>query len=147
MTPTSSRLKRAGRYTKTLPTFTYACGSPTRTAPYPNKGYVTRYIEPEHLNGGDVDVYLCGPPPMVDAVRSFLTAGAAAASNFYYEKFSGTGLVVETGSERLKPVEVDEALRRPDGNRAGSGATDGRGNSATSSWRSSAGSRRRPHRR
>ncbi len=24
------------------------------------------------LNGGDVDVYLCGPPPMVDAVRKHL---------------------------------------------------------------------------
>ena len=71
---------------------------------------MTRYIEPEHLNGGDVDVYLCGPPPMVDAVRSFLTAQSAAAANFYYEKFSGTGLVVETGAEQLKPVESDEAF-------------------------------------
>jgi DNA-binding GntR family transcriptional regulator len=71
---------------------------------------VTRYIEPEHLNGGDADVYLCGPPPMVDAVRSFLTAQSTAPANFYYEKFSGTGLVVETGSERLKPVESDEAF-------------------------------------
>jgi benzoate/toluate 1,2-dioxygenase reductase subunit len=47
---------------------------------------------------------------MVDAVRSFLTAQSVAPTNFYYEKFSGTGLVVATGEERLKPVDVDEAF-------------------------------------
>jgi hypothetical protein len=25
---------------------------------YPHKGYVTRYIDPGHVSGGDVDVYL-----------------------------------------------------------------------------------------
>ena len=30
------------------------------------------HIEPGQLNGGDVDIYLCGPPPMVDAVRVWL---------------------------------------------------------------------------
>jgi hypothetical protein len=97
-------------YTKTLPNFSYLCTVADESGSHPNKGYVTRYIEPEHLNGGDVDVYLCGPPPMVDAVRSFLTGQSTPAANFYYEKFSGTGLVVETGQEKLKPVEVDEAF-------------------------------------
>jgi len=104
------RLDELEGYTKTLPNFTFSCTVADESSSYPNKGYVTRYIEPEHLNGGDVDVYLCGPPPMVDAVRSFLTAQSAAPANFYYEKFSGTGLVVESGSERLKPVESDEAF-------------------------------------
>lgn len=97
-------------YAKALPTFTFTCTVADESSSYPNKGYVTRYIEPMHLNGGDVDVYLCGPPPMVDAVRSFLTAQSAAPANFYYEKFSGSGLVVETGAEKLKPVESDEAF-------------------------------------
>ena len=35
----------------------------------PAQGLRHAHIEPEHLNDGDVDVYLCGPPPMVDAVR------------------------------------------------------------------------------
>ena len=104
------KLNELDGYTKTLPTFSYACTVADESSTYPNKGYVTRYIEPEHLNGGDVDVYLCGPPPMVDAVRNFLTAQSTTPSNFYYEKFSGTGLVVETGSERLEPVVVDEAF-------------------------------------
>jgi NAD(P)H-flavin reductase/ferredoxin len=98
------------QYTKQLPTFSFTCTVADEGASYPNKGYVTRYIEPEHLNGGDVDVYLCGPPPMVDAVRSFLIAQSVAPTNFFYEKFSGTGLVVATGEERLKPVDIDEAF-------------------------------------
>jgi hypothetical protein len=108
--PDLVKLDELEGYTKALPNFTFLCTVAAEDSSYPHKGYVTRYIEPEHLNGGDADVYLCGPPPMVDAVRSFLTAQSAAPANFYYEKFSGTGLVVETGAERLKPVESDEAF-------------------------------------
>jgi len=97
-------------YAKKIPSFSFACCVADEASSYPNKGYVTRYIEPEHLNGGDVDVYLCGPPPMVDAVRSFLTAQNEAPTNFFYEKFAGSGLVVATGEERLKPVDVDETF-------------------------------------
>jgi DNA-binding GntR family transcriptional regulator len=43
-------------------------------------------------------------------VRSFLTAQSTVPANFYYEKFSGSGLVVETGQQRLRPVESDEAF-------------------------------------
>jgi benzoate/toluate 1,2-dioxygenase reductase subunit len=104
------KLEELEAYTKTLPGFTYLCTVADENSSYQHKGYVTRHIEPQHLNGGDVDVYLCGPPPMVDAVRSFLTGQNTTTANFYYEKFSGTGLVVETGAEKLKPVDVDEAF-------------------------------------
>ena len=43
-----------------------------------HKGFVTALIEPEHLYGGDVAVYLCGPPPMVEAVRKHLDAAGGA---------------------------------------------------------------------
>jgi benzoate/toluate 1,2-dioxygenase reductase subunit len=108
--PDLVRLDELEAHAKALPNFTFTLTVADENSSYPNKGYVTRYIEPAHLNGGDVDVYLCGPPPMVDAVRGFLTAQSTAPANFYYEKFSGTGLVVETGAEKLKPVESDEAF-------------------------------------
>jgi NAD(P)H-flavin reductase len=108
--PDLVRIDELEDYAKRLPNFSFACTVADEGSSYPNKGYVTRYIEPDHLNGGDVDVYLCGPPPMVDAVRSFLTAQSVAPTNFFYEKFSGTGIVVATGEERLKPVDVDEAF-------------------------------------
>ena len=56
-----------------------------------------RIIEPAHLNGGEVDVYLCGPPPMVDAVRAWLTEQGITPANFYYEKFSPSGAVTAIG--------------------------------------------------
>ncbi len=84
-------------YARAIPSFTFSCCVADEGAAYPAKGYVTRYIEPAHLNGGDVDVYLCGPPPMVDAVRAFLSAQGVAPANFYYEKFSPSGAVTALG--------------------------------------------------
>lgn len=99
------------QYAKQLPNFSFTCCVADEAGSYPNKGYVTSYIEPEHVNGGDVDVYLCGPPPMVDAVRGWLERQGIAPLNFYYEKFSGnTGLVTETGSIHIKAADVDEAF-------------------------------------
>ena len=98
------------QHAKQLPTFTFSCCVADEASSYPNKGYVTRYIEPQHLNGGDVDVYLCGPPPMVDAVRGWLESQGIAPLNFYYEKFTGTGLVTETGSIHLEIGDVYEAF-------------------------------------
>lgn len=93
-----------------LPNFSYLCTVASEASSYPNKGYVTSHILPSQLNGGDADVYLCGPPPMVDAVRSFLKAEGLMPRNFYYEKFAGSGLVVQTGEEHIAPVDVDEAF-------------------------------------
>ena len=52
------------------------------------KGYVTGHIENDWLNNGDVDVYLCGPVPMVEAVRSWLDQEGIKPANFLFEKFS-----------------------------------------------------------
>ncbi|NDZ96349.1 1,6-dihydroxycyclohexa-2,4-diene-1-carboxylate dehydrogenase [Streptomyces sp. SID6673] len=53
-----------------------------------NKGYVMSLIEPRHLYGGDVAVYLCGPPPMVESVREHVGAAGIEPTGFYYEKFA-----------------------------------------------------------
>ncbi|RQS63538.1 cytochrome P450 [Burkholderia sp. Bp8963] len=97
-------------YAQRLSNFTYACTVSSPDSAHPNKGYVTHHISASQLNGGDADVYLCGPPPMVDAVRNFLSSEGLTPRNFYYEKFAGTGLVVQTGEERIAPVDVDEAF-------------------------------------
>lgn len=47
---------------------------------------MTQHIEPRHLNDGDVDVYLCGPPPMVEAVSQYVREQGITPANFYYEK-------------------------------------------------------------
>ena len=58
-----------------IPNFTFATCVADQASDHPRKGYVTDHLEAEQLNAGEVDVYLCGPPPMVDAVRGWL-AGA-----------------------------------------------------------------------
>ena len=97
-------------HAKRLSTFSFACCVADESSSYPNKGYVTRYIQPDHLNGGDVDVYLCGPPPMVDAVRKHLADQGVTPMNFYYEKFSNTGVVSEIGHLSLTVRDSDEAF-------------------------------------
>jgi benzoate/toluate 1,2-dioxygenase reductase subunit len=54
------------------------------------KGYATAHVEPAWMHGGDVDVYLCGPVPMVEAVRGWLDSAGAKPANFYFEKFSAS---------------------------------------------------------
>jgi benzoate/toluate 1,2-dioxygenase reductase subunit len=57
------------------------------------KGYVTDHLADEHLHAGDCDIYLCGPPPMVEAVRGFLRDKGVEPANFHYEKFAASDSV------------------------------------------------------
>lgn len=54
------------------------------------KGFVTDHVTAEDLNGGDCDVYLCGPPPMVEAVRAHFDNLGVVPANFHFEKFNPT---------------------------------------------------------
>ncbi|MCY1338025.1 Benzoate 1,2-dioxygenase electron transfer component [compost metagenome] len=73
-----------------IPNFTYSACVANPESSYPQKGYVTQHIEPRHLNDGDVDVYLCGPPPMVEAVSQYIREQGISPANFYYEKFAAS---------------------------------------------------------
>ncbi|MND88909.1 Benzoate 1,2-dioxygenase electron transfer component [compost metagenome] len=73
-----------------IPNFTWSACVASPESSYPQKGYVTQHIAPKHLNDGDVDVYLCGPPPMVEAVSQFIREQGIAPANFYYEKFAAS---------------------------------------------------------
>ncbi|RWU26881.1 NADH oxidase [Pseudomonas alkylphenolica] len=71
-----------------IPNFSYSACVANPDSQHPLKGYVTQHIEPQHLNEGDVDVYLCGPPPMVEAVSQYIREQGITPANFYYEKFA-----------------------------------------------------------
>ena len=88
---------RLEEFAARLPDFTVATCVAAEASAHPRKGYVMSHIDPDHLNGGEVDVYLCGPPPMVDAVRAWLGEQGVAPANFYYEKFSPSGAVTAIG--------------------------------------------------
>ena len=53
-------------------------------------GVVTDLFEDSHFNDGEADLYLCGPPPMVDAVKGWLDQRDMANSTIHYEKFSAS---------------------------------------------------------
>ena len=67
-------------------TWDYCVADEATTAPH--RGYVTALMGPEHLHDGHAAVYLCGPPAMVEAVRTHVAGLGVAPSGFYYEKFA-----------------------------------------------------------
>jgi benzoate/toluate 1,2-dioxygenase reductase subunit len=90
-------VERLEEFANKIPGFTFfTCVSGADSA-HPRKGHVTAHVEANHLNGGDVDVYLCGPPPMVDAIRVWLAEQSVAPANFYCEKFAPSGAVIPIG--------------------------------------------------
>ena len=90
-------VERLEEFATRIPGFTFSTCVAARDSAHPRNGYVMAHVEPRHLNGGDVDVYLCGPPPMVDAVRAWLGEQGLTPANFYYEKFSPSGAVTTIG--------------------------------------------------
>ncbi|MFW0758271.1 benzoate 1,2-dioxygenase electron transfer component BenC [Pseudomonas sp. H11T01] len=83
-------MERLQGFAASIPNFSFSACVANPDSGHPLKGYVTQHIEPQHLNAGDVDVYLCGPPPMVDGVSRYLAEQGIAPANFYYEKFAAS---------------------------------------------------------
>ncbi|MDO6415307.1 benzoate 1,2-dioxygenase electron transfer component BenC [Sphingomonas sp. BIUV-7] len=50
-------------------------------------GRVIAHLDAMHLAEGNVDIYLCGPPEMVETVRLHVAELGVTPANFYYEKF------------------------------------------------------------
>lgn len=75
-------------YTAKLPNFSYSTVIADAASNHPRKGWVTQHIPADALDDGNVDVYLCGPPPMVDAVRKHFDENGVKPNSFHYEKFT-----------------------------------------------------------
>ncbi|MGF6571261.1 benzoate/toluate 1,2-dioxygenase reductase subunit [Paraburkholderia sp. GAS333] len=75
-------------YAERLPNFSFSTVVADAQSSHPRKGWVTQHMPAEALNDGDVDVYLCGPPPMVDAVRKHFDDTGVKPNSFHYEKFT-----------------------------------------------------------
>jgi benzoate/toluate 1,2-dioxygenase reductase component len=87
-------------------TWDHCVADPASTAV--NKGYVTGLIRPEHLYDGDVAIYLCGPPPMVEAVRKHVVDAGIEPIGFYYEKFA---LALPAAAEKAPAESVAAAAQ------------------------------------
>jgi benzoate/toluate 1,2-dioxygenase reductase component len=73
-----------------LSNFEYRVCVADKNSTHDRKGYVTSHIEDEWLNNGDIDIYLCGPVVMVEAVRTWLNEKGIEPKGFYYERFSAS---------------------------------------------------------
>lgn len=75
-------------FAATIPGFTYVTVVADQASAHERKGYVTHHLPDAALHGGNVDLYLCGPPPMVDAVRTYLAEKGVKPASFHFEKFN-----------------------------------------------------------
>ena len=81
-------VERLQEYAQRIPGFTFTTCVADPATSHERQGYVTSHMPAQVLHAGNVDVYLCGPPPMVDAVQKHFKAEGIAPANFYYEKFT-----------------------------------------------------------
>jgi benzoate/toluate 1,2-dioxygenase reductase subunit len=106
------------RWAKELPNFSwdYCVADPNAQAK--NKGFVMGIIEPEHLHAGDASIYLCGPPPMVEAVREHVKGIGVEPNGFFYEKFTSSTPaktavdVAATGESAVPALAPEETVRK-----------------------------------
>ena len=75
-------------YAASIDNFTFKTVVANPESGHERTGYVTNHMEDAPLNDGDVDVYLCGPPPMVDAVLGFFRDEGIEPASFHYERFT-----------------------------------------------------------
>ena len=77
-----------------MPNLDYFTVVVDKNSGHPKVGYVTDHLSPGQLNGGEIDVYVCGPPPMVDGVRKWMAGVGVTPKNFLFEKFSSASEAV-----------------------------------------------------
>jgi len=88
------------------PTWDHCVADPNSAAP--NKGYVTGLVRDEHLHDGEVAVYVCGPPAMVEAVRKHFADLGVEPIGFYYEKFAPS--TAPAAPTVVEPVVIEPAV-------------------------------------
>lgn len=79
---------RLEAYTQRLERFSFSTCVADTSSTHEKTGYVTQHLPTEVLHEGNVDVYLCGPPAMVDAVDLYFEKNNIKPANFHYEKFT-----------------------------------------------------------
>lgn len=95
------------RLTGSLSNFTwdYVVTDPNTKAK--NVGYVMSIMSAEHLHSGDAAIYLCGPPPMVEAVRTHVKDLGLEPNGFYYEKFTSATAPKVAAAATTEPVAAE----------------------------------------
>lgn len=73
-----------------IPGFDFFTVVVDKASGHPKTGYVTDHLTAAQLHDGKVDVYVCGPPPMVEGVRKWMDGAGVTPNSFHFEKFSSS---------------------------------------------------------
>jgi ferredoxin-NADP reductase len=75
-------------YARLIPGFTFDHCVADPAGGARNTGFVTDLMHTGTLHDGAADIYLCGPPAMVEAVRRHIASLGVTPASFHYEKFT-----------------------------------------------------------
>jgi NAD(P)H-flavin reductase/ferredoxin/2-polyprenyl-6-methoxyphenol hydroxylase-like FAD-dependent oxidoreductase len=76
-------------------------------------GCVTDLLETSDLDHSEADVYLCGPPAMVEAAREWMQHRGLHGASVYFEKFVATGsATLHAAAAVPRPVRDLASIRR-----------------------------------
>ncbi|WP_339531130.1 anthranilate 1,2-dioxygenase electron transfer component AntC [Pseudomonas mucidolens] len=56
------------------------------------RGYLTEHFDMAELRDRTADMYVCGPPPMVESIKNWLQDQALDGVQLYYEKFTESNI-------------------------------------------------------
>ncbi|MNC77407.1 Anthranilate 1,2-dioxygenase electron transfer component [compost metagenome] len=52
------------------------------------RGYIAEHFDASELRDAPADLYVCGPVPMVESIRTWLASQSLENVQLYYEKFT-----------------------------------------------------------
>ncbi|ETK15180.1 anthranilate dioxygenase reductase [Pseudomonas sp. FH4] len=85
--------QRIQAYAESIPGFRYtevlSDPSPQWTG---KRGYLTEHFDMAELRDSSADMYVCGPPPMVESIKNWLQDQALDGVQLYYEKFTESNI-------------------------------------------------------
>ncbi|WP_085719054.1 anthranilate 1,2-dioxygenase electron transfer component AntC [Pseudomonas sp. B28(2017)] len=84
---------RIAAYAERIPGFRY---TEVVSEPSPQwagkRGYIAEHFDVSELRDAEADMYVCGPPPMVESIKSWLQEQALDNVHLYYEKFTESNI-------------------------------------------------------
>lgn len=81
-------LERIAAYAERIPGFAFTPVISDDAGWDGKRGYVTEHFDAAALRDAPFDMYLCGPPPMVESVKEWLQAQGLENGRLYLEKFT-----------------------------------------------------------
>ena len=85
--------QRIHQYASKIPGFRYTEVLSDPPPAWPGKrGYLTEHFDVAELRDSSADMYVCGPPPMVESVQQWLVDQALDGVQLYYEKFTQSNI-------------------------------------------------------